>query len=118
MPAQNIPEAFRRLLKQDVCVDIKTNEQAEEAVQICETYGVASYGYSTTVDSILDRSSVWPNFGTYLHLSIPKIAFCKDYRNRGLELISFDEFLAASNSGEINSFDFTGDFGDIFAGIS
>lgn len=118
MPTQNMPEAFRRLIEQDVCVDIQTKEQAEEAVGICETYGFASRGYSTTVDSILDGRSVWPDFGSYLHLTTFQIAFCKDYRNRGLELVSFDEFLAASNGEEINNFDFAGDFGDIFAGVS
>lgn len=71
-----------------------------------------------TVDSILDGDSVWPTFGLFLNLCKPYIGFHHQWEiNR--PIISYEEFLAAATGQELqHAFQFSGDFGDLFAGVS
>lgn len=109
---------LRDLVSRHVRVQIENKEQAEEAVRFCQTYGLVGRGESTTVDSILDGNSQWPKYGSCLHLQ-DKIGFCRDYEMPSMPIISYEEFIAAAVGQELPpAFQFSGDFGDLFAGVS
>lgn len=116
---QTPPPELYDLFSYNIRVQIENKEQAENAVRLCEKYGLTKRHESQTVDSILDGSSVWPKYGELMLLHLPYVGFCHNYESVSSATISYKEFLVAATGQELQpAFQFSGDFGDLFAGVS